>query len=568
MDNPTTGRPAEPGRARFHPWGVCLLAALLAAGCSARHYRNSADKDTYATIRQKAPFVSNMVEQFTIDLTNAPDLTHLPLTRETNAFLGVAAAAEIGAGVISLEQALDLGVRHSRTYQDNREQLFLTALSLTLARHQWTPIFSGGGTTALNYQKSASDGLAENYNATANTTAGVDWLIRDIGKISVAATSDFLRYISGSPGTITSSQVGLTFTHPLLQDAGYQAEMETLTQSERDLMYQLRAFVQFRKTFSVQIASAYYGVLSNRDAARNAYLNWQGSRRAGDRTRALAAEGRTTQTDLGRIEQQELSAEAGWIDAVRAYQSALDNFKIQLGIPVDARVVLDDRELATLEIRQPKLATEEAIKVALAARLDFQTLTDELADTLRKIKVAKNQLLPQIDFVAGAGLSGGPQTNGFARPGFANSYWNAGANVNLPLDRVAERNNYRTALIAREQATRAVDLLRDTIRQQVRDSWRALEQARREYEISKIGVRLAERRVEEQELLADLGRAKALDQVDAQNALLSSKDQLTQALVNHTIDRLQFWDQLGILYIKDKGRWVEHTAEETKMETR
>jgi hypothetical protein len=63
--------------------------------------------------------------------------------------------------------------------------------------------------------------------------------------------------------------------------------------------------------------------------------------------------------------------------------------------------------------------------------------------------------------------------------------------------------------------------------------------------------------VEEQELLADLGRAKALDQVDAQNSLLSSKDQLTQALVAHTVARLQFWDNMGILYIKDNGQWQE-----------
>jgi outer membrane protein TolC len=70
-------------------------------------------------------------------------------------------------------------------------------------------------------------------------------------------------------------------------------------------------------------------------------------------------------------------------------------------------------------------------------------------------------------------------------------------------------------------------------------------------------VKLAERRVEEQELLAEFGRAKALDQVDAQNSLLSSKDQLTQALVAHTIARLQFWDNMGILYIKEDGQWEE-----------
>jgi len=70
-------------------------------------------------------------------------------------------------------------------------------------------------------------------------------------------------------------------------------------------------------------------------------------------------------------------------------------------------------------------------------------------------------------------------------------------------------------------------------------------------------VKLAERRVEEQNLLAELGRARAQDQVDAQNALNDSKNQLTQALVSHTIARLQFWNNLGILYIKDNGQWEE-----------
>ena len=70
-------------------------------------------------------------------------------------------------------------------------------------------------------------------------------------------------------------------------------------------------------------------------------------------------------------------------------------------------------------------------------------------------------------------------------------------------------------------------------------------------------MKLAERRVEEQNLLAELGRAKALDQVDAQNSLIDSKNQRTQALVTHTIARLQFWNNMGILYIKDHGQWEE-----------
>ena len=562
-----------------------LGCALCLCGCSASHYRSSADKQVYNAIAQKTPLVTNMEPHFTIEHTNALELDELPKVTVTNDFLGEAAASEVGARRASLPEALKVAVQHSRIYQNSREQLYLTALSLTLSEHQFAPLFSAGGTGTYGAQTEQivslapnpitgqpeqvlSDNLAEQRNVQATGNVGVNWLIRDIGRISAAFTTDFLRFLTGDPRAVTSSQVGATFTRPLLRNAGYMADTENLTQSERDLLYQVRDFVRFRKDFSVQVASAYYGVLENRDAVRNSFLNFQSSHRAGDRTRALAAEGRTTQSDLGRIEQQELSAENAWIGAIRTYQRSLDDFKFLLGMPVETKLVLDDRELQDLKIRHPDLSVDEAIKIALAARLDYQNARDQLADSGRKVKLAANQLKTQLDLTASGGFVSQPSVAGLVLPDTARYNYNAGFNLDLPLERTAERNNYRAALIAQQRSARAVDEQRDQIELQVRDSWRTLEQARRAYQISEIGVRLAERRVEEQELLADLGRAKALDQVDAQNSLLSSKDQLTQALVAHTVARLQFWDNMGILYIKDNGQWQEFDKPSTGSSSR
>lgn len=555
-------------------WVAGLTCVLCVCGCTTKHYRHSADKAAYGAIAEKTPLVPDMEPHFTIEHTNVLKLERLPRVTATNAFLGDAAAVELGAHVLSLEEALKIAVQHSRTYQNNREQLYLTALSLTLARHEFAPIFSAGGNgtyAVQNAQTTAlvpdpvtgqlipvlSDNLAEQQSVQASGSAGVSWLIRDIGRLTASFTTDFLRFLAGNPTTVVSSEIGATLTRPLLRNAGYKAEIENLTQAERDLLYQLRDFTRFRKDFSVQVASAYYGVLGNRDAVRNSFLNLESSRRAGDRTRALAAEGRTTQSDLGRIEQQELSAENAWVSAIRVYQRALDDFKFQLGIPVDTHVVLDDRELQELKIHHPKIKVGEAIQVALAARLDYQNARDELVDSGRKVALAANQFLPQFDLTATAGFTSAQQDYGFPLPDPARYNWSVGGNLDLPLDRLAARNIYRSALIAQDRAARTVEQQRDQIELQVRDSWRTLEQARRTYQISVIGVKLAERRVEEQELLAQLGRAKALDQVDAQNALVNSKDQLTQALVAHTVARLQFWDNMGILYIKDNGQWQE-----------
>jgi hypothetical protein len=207
-----------------------------------------------------------MDPRFTIEQTNSLVLDELPQVTATNDFLGEAATAELSARILSLQEALKLAVQYSRVYQNNREQLYLTALSLTISRHQFTPIFSGGGsgtyavqteqTFALNPDTGQidpvfSDNLAEQRSVHATGNAGVSWLVRDVGKLSAAFTTDFLRFLAGSPNTMTSSQIGATLTRPLLRNAGYKADIENLTQAERDLLYGLRDFVRFRKDFSV-----------------------------------------------------------------------------------------------------------------------------------------------------------------------------------------------------------------------------------------------------------------------------------------------------------------------------
>jgi len=551
------------------------LLCLALAGCTANHHRKTADRAAYGIIREKSPQVQNMDPDFTIEHTNLLSLDGLAVTTNVLQALGPDGESERGARLLRLEDALAIAVGHGRAYQARKEQLFLAALSTTLARHQFAPIFSASASgtfsgqteQALRYEIDAvtgeikpvlSDNLIEQQRVSASGDVGASWLIRGVGRLTTAFSVDFLRFVTGDPRALASSQLSAQFTRPLLRDAGYQQQMEALTQAERQLVYDLREFTRYRRDFSVQIATAYYGVLGLRDAVRNNFLNLESSRRNADRTRALAQEGRVTQADLGRLAQQELSAESTWINSIRSYRQALDNFKLQLGLTVDENLVLDDAELAAMQIRHPTINPEESIQVALAARLDFINAREQFEDAERKVKVAANFLLPRLDFSSSVAVNSDPaKNNGVPLPELDRYRYSAGLQLDPGLDKTPERNAYRAALIARDRAAREIEQQEDEIKLQVRDSWRSLDQAKRNFEISEIGVKLAERRVEEQSLLAELGRAKAQDQVDAQNDLVNSKNQRTQALVAHTIARLQFWNNMGILYIKDRGQWEE-----------
>jgi outer membrane protein TolC len=543
----------------------------MLAGCTANYYRKSADKVAYGVVRQKAKAVPNMDPNFTIERTNALSLDRLPQATSLVEALGPDGEKERGARVLKLDDALGIAVWHSRAYQTRKEDLFMSALRAKMVQHQFTPIFSGNAsgeftdvvteitrTNGLGTNATVSLALVDDYRGRGGAAVNAQWLMRDVGRLTAAFTTDFVRFVTGDPRASRSSQLTFEFTRPLWRDAGYKAQVEALTQSERNMLYQLRDFTRYRREFSVSIATAYFGVLGNRDTVRNNYLNLQSSRKNAERSRALAEEGRERQSSLGRLEQQELSSEGAWINAIRAYQQSLDNFKMLLGLSVDENILLDDQELAALKIQHPEISVEDSIQVALGARLDYLNSKDALEDSERHVKLAANFLKPRLDFSSGITFRNSPdEVNGVALPDFSRYSYSAGLNLDPLFDRTSERDDYRSRLIERDRAVRAIEQQEDEIKLQVRNSWRTLDQAKRSYEISEIGVRLAERRVEEQNLLAELGRAQAQDQVDAQNDLVSSRNQRTQALVAHTIARLQFWNNMGILYIKDNGQWEE-----------
>lgn len=553
-----------------------VVCQLLVCGCTRMHYRKSADREVAAIIADKTPEVPNMDRRFTIEETNAVSFDQLRVATNSVEFLGAEGEIEVGAHVLSLEEALDIGVKHSRTYQNRKEQLYLSALSLTFARNQFTPIFTGRAQAA--YQTTteevrvvvdaitgqprvlaAEDALlVEQHRVTEQNQIGASLLLATGARISAAFTTDFLRYVSGDPRAFTSSQLGATVVQPLWRGRGYRVTMENLTQSERNMLYALREFTRYRKDFSVQVATAFYNVLQNRDTVLNNWLGLQSFRKSAERSRSFVQEGRTKLSELGRLEQEELASEAAWINAVRAYKQSLDTFKILIGLPIVENIVLDTGDLDSLRILHPAIKVEDAIALALTMRLDYLTAKDSRDDAVRKVDVAADALKAQVDLVASGGVSSGPGLGrGFVLPDFERYRWDAGLNVDLPFERTAQRNSYRTALITSKQAEREMVNLEDNIRLQVREGWRALDQAKRNYEISELRVKLSERRVEEQDLLSELGRGVAKDQVDAQNDLVNAKNLRTQALVAHTIFRLQFWNVLGILYIKENGKWEE-----------
>ncbi len=544
--------------------GVAVLAgvALLLAGCSAKHYRESADKEAYAIIKSKSPAVTNLESNFTIETNAVITMDDLPTVSQIDAFLGEYATNDVGSRVLPLNRALEIAVKNSRTYQTQKETLYLEALNLTLIRHKYTPIFSSGNAAKLSGQKEIVeqniDQLTESPKFSGSGNVGMDVLLRSGARIATDFSSDFTHFILGGNQNAGQSRIAATLTQPLLRNAGYKATMENLTQGERNLLYALRDFSQFRRRHIVDITSAYFRVLANRETARINYDGFQAYKKNAARQRAFVDVDQRKKSDLLRLEQEQISQLNRWVNSVRSYKQSMDSFKIQLGLPADARLVLDDAELKRLTIIHPKVSIEDATRVALINRLDLYTQRDKYEDAARKIDLAKQGLKADLDLVLQASADSKPGT-GFPELDFTKVQWSSGFNLNLPLDRKSERNTYRQSLITYQRALRDLELKADSIKLEVSDSWRQLDQYQQNYRNSEIGLEISRQRVYEQDMLAEIGRGNSEEQVNAQQNNIAALSARNDALVSHTIGRLTLWRDLGILNIKENGQWEEIT---------
>ena len=123
------------------PVAACLL--LLVMACSTTHYKEKADAEVYPIIAEKSLEVPGSPQDFTIDQEQTLSLEGLPTMEREDETLGDTSPTENGAYILSLEKALSVAVKRSREYQSQKENLYESALALTLQRHRFDPIFAG-----------------------------------------------------------------------------------------------------------------------------------------------------------------------------------------------------------------------------------------------------------------------------------------------------------------------------------------------------------------------------------------------------------------------------------------
>jgi outer membrane protein TolC len=541
-----------------------VLCVLLFSCSSPEEYKEDADKEVASILKSKQEAIFDEADSFSIDW-NPRRLNDFAEGATEKGGTGKRASrnsepeeervdlkAWDGPEVtLSLRDALFMATHNSRDYQTRKEDVYLSALSLSLERHQWDFLFSGD--ISGTYVREGDD-----YYTTGDSSLGFTKLLSEGGSIGLTIGTNFLRYVSGDPRQSFISSVSMAFSQPLLRGAGRTVAREALTQAERNTIYSLRGFRRFRQTFAIAVTSDYYRVLQQKDTLRNEVENYNSLLRSLERTEELATAGRLPEFEVDQARQDTLRARDRWIRAQQRFERAIDDFKITLGLRTDANITLDTREFDVLKERgleDVPILVESSSTLAFSERTDFINSVDDLEDARRKVVVAEDGFLAELNLVGGADFgSEGPNNVANLRP--RDGTYTVGLDVDLALDRKRERNLYRQALITLDRTRRQLQEDADLIKFALRNSFRALEQARKSYDIQRLSAVLAVRRVESTNMLLEAGDATIRDLLEAQAADLEAKNAVTGALIDYNVERLECFGNMGILAIDDLGMWA------------
>ena len=500
---------------------------------------------------------------------------------------------------IGLVDAVRIAAFNSMDYKSRKESLYQAALSMDLADNEFRTIFASTLSSNMQiYRDTKEKDAVANHAISHNeqTTLGFNRKFRNGIRLTGSIMANLAGMLTGNRRTAWGSSADLSVSVPLLRGSGTLVNTEALTQAERSFIYTVRDFEQYKRSFICQIESAYLSLVLAKRQRQNQDEAFRRVLRSTRRSYRMAQASRMSQADFEQAHQSELSSKASWIAACQSYESTKDSFKMTLGLPPDARIEPRESDLLELEkyvsryaqleiepyrddgkksetkLEPPdsvddgdlKRRTDIALAIAFSNRLDFISCRDRLEDAQRHLLIAEDALRAEVTL--GAATSGfadtvGPlsRRNGIEHGKLHPRDWTLTPvlTVDLPVERRSERNAYRSALIAVEAAVRAYQAEEDSLKNTVRGDMRSMSRTKDDLQIQFVAMNLAERRVRNQEILLQAGRADMTVMLEAQDSLVSAKNSLYGAMISYKNQELALQRDLGLLDVSVGGTWKE-----------
>ncbi len=313
-----------------------------------------------------------------------------------------------GEVIVDLETAIQLGLYHSRDFQQNLEELYLSALDVSAERFRFDVQYFGGNDTFITTDGRVAGGGRSSSALSTGTDFGFNKAFAAGGQFLVGFANNFVWQFAGNDTVSTNSLLNFSLVQPLLRGGGKARVMEQLTLSERDLLSNIRAMERFRRGFYMEIATGddggaggpnrrgglfggsglggftgigggfgrvggggggggfaggagaagaggYLGILQTQRELRNAEANVASLQDGVELLEAFRQANRIDRFQVDLLRQALYNAQSQLLTAKARYQESLDSFKLRLGLPPELPIRVEGDFLDQFELLSPEL---------------------------------------------------------------------------------------------------------------------------------------------------------------------------------------------------------------------
>lgn len=449
-------RPERRLHAAIRLFCVVALLAITTTGCSRSKARLRADRDAYDLIDQKSTVAGGELGQYRIGVDprsrmfdeNDPDRPPMPPDDPTSHRYLECVDGKRGAKcwreaprtpwvenpnwgatlpldsqgrlVLDATAAVRLGLINDPDFQQELEELYLSALDVSFERFRFdTQLFGGAG---VDYVVEGSDasgsGLptSELFVSPSSSTLGPTtpnrWRLQRLtatgGEMVVGLANTLMWQFSGPNDYSGMTLLDFSIVQPLLRNGGRVRILERLTVAERTLLSNVRAMERFRREYYLNVAvgrstsggpqrrggllggaglanfagvnlqigggggnffgggggqgvagaaaaSGYLGLLQTQQVLTNQRANVAGLRDSTLQLEASYEAGRIDRFQVDLARQALFNAQSQLLRSEADFQTTLDNFKVDLGLPPDLELVIADPLLDRFNLLSPEV---------------------------------------------------------------------------------------------------------------------------------------------------------------------------------------------------------------------
>jgi outer membrane protein len=339
-----------------------------------------------------------------------------------------------------------------------------------------------------------------------------------------------------------SGEFGVSLTMPLLRGFGSEINLNSVRTAEYSLRTAHRSHYLVKVNIVLEAVSATYNIVEQRELVhlyQDQTESFQGHVVIAKTREKI---GLATPIDVYRAEIRLKDAQDNLNRAHEALRSAGDRLKIVLATPLEQAIQV----VAPLDYQPLDITLEKAVATALQNRVEIEQVDDQIEEARRASRVAKNNLLPQLDLVANYTRLGNDDQ--FSRSFNLNEdFWAINLTSTTDWSRTAEKAAYQQTLLA----VKADKLNRwtriDGIKREVRQNFDSLLKAAERMQIRNEQISQARGKLALAEIKFGHGMANNFDVIEAQTELETARVNLLAAKIEHIIGRYRLRAAMGTL---------------------